>query len=81
MKQIIALLAGVAITGLIFLLLPYLLVAGIAALLMIRLLWRRPRNEKFNGAGKRYQQAYARHWQTMNNWERETFLNRYAPEY
>jgi membrane protein implicated in regulation of membrane protease activity len=81
MNRFVAFLAGILITGLFLLLVPYMLLAGIAALVLARLLRRKtqPADKVQQGPGKRYQQAYARHWQTMTNEERAVFMNRYAP--
>lgn len=91
MNRVLTIILGVALAGLFLLMLPYLLLAGITVIILFRLVFRmrgkrwfiqrtaaRGRNPE-NTPGKRYQQAYARHWQSMNNFEREIFLNRYAP--
>lgn len=82
MNRFITIILGIALTGLFLLMLPYLLLAGILAIVLLRLLFRRPftfKRKNSNIWKRRYQQAYARHWQNMTPGEREDFLERNAP--
>jgi hypothetical protein len=91
MKRLLTIFTGLALAGLLLLMLPYLLLAGIFALLLFRLIFRHPAQikKRFNvnagSAGSnpqqrfRYHQAYARHWQGMTQEERDAFLSRNAP--
>ncbi len=85
MNRVLSIVLGIALAVLFLFLLPYILLAGIASIVLLRLLFGRRRKARpaaqniTNSFGQRYQQAYAMHWQRMTASEREDFLNRNAP--
>lgn len=86
MNRVLTIVLGIVLAGLFLFLLPYILLAGIVFVAMLRLLFGRRKRTKpqrqniTDSFGRRYQQAYAMHWQRMSPMEREAFLNRNAPE-
>lgn len=87
MNRVLSIILGVALAGLFLFMLPYIVLAGVISIVILRLLFGRKRQRvKVNkqhitsSFGQRYQQAYAMHWQKMSPMEREDFLNRNAPE-
>lgn len=87
MNRVLTIILGIALAGLFLFMLPYILLAGVVSIVILRLLFGRRRRSRKPGNqhitshfGQRYQQAYAMHWQRMSPMEREDFLNRNAPE-